>query len=204
MQLAALGLTRPKKRSKISRAMNRWRLGFVFVFNEESTDMTRITNPVFATALALILTHIATPAMARSPCPTSSCDLPAEALIYGIPVSALSVAAGTFLVPAIANNIADQDIAYWKLSLANFAVSTATATGVAIGTLSLFKDNQAGGYVVTCALAPIAASALTSWAMHTFMDKEPAGASAAADGWFPTAAMVVTPEEQSLLLGWRF
>ena len=159
---------------------------------------------MFATAIVVILTHFASPALARSPCPTSSCDMPAEALIYGIPVSALGVAAGTFLVPAIANNIADQDIAYWKLSLANFAVSTATAAGVAIGTLSLFRDDQVGGYVVTCALAPIAASALTSWAMHTFMDKEPAGASAAVDAWIPTTAMVVTPQEQSLYLGWQF
>ncbi len=130
--------------------------------------------------------------------------MPAEALIYGIPVSALGAAAGTFLVPAIANNMADQDIAYWKLSLANFVVSTATAAGVAIGTLSVFKDNQVGGYVITSALAPIAASALTSWAMHTFMDKEPAVASAAADTWIPTAAMLVTPQEQSLYLGWQF
>ena len=130
--------------------------------------------------------------------------MPAEALIYGIPVSALGAAAGTFLVPAIANNMADQDIAYWKLSLANFVVSTATAAGVAIGTLSVFKDDQVGGYVITSALAPIAASALTSWAMHTFMDKEPAGASAAVDAWIPTTAMVVTPQEQSLYLGWQF
>ena len=159
---------------------------------------------MFATAIVVTLTQFATPALARSPCPTSSCDMPAEALIYGIPVSALGAAAGTFLVPAIANNIADQDIAYWKLSLANFAVSTATAAGVAIGTLSLFKDDQVGGYVITSALAPIAASALTSWAMHTFMDKEPAGASAAVDAWIPTTAMVVTPQEQSLYLGWQF
>ena len=159
---------------------------------------------MFATAIVVTLTQFATPALARSPCATSSCDMPAEALIYGIPVSALGAAAGTFLVPAIANNIADQDIAYWKLSLANFAVSTATAAGVAIGTLSLFKDDQVGGYVITSALAPIAASALTSWAMHTFMDKEPAGASAAVDAWIPTTAMVVTPQEQSLYLGWQF
>ena len=166
--------------------------------------MTRITNLMFATAIVVTLTQFTTPALARSPCPTSSCDMPAEALIYGIPVAALGAAAGTFLVPAIANNIAEQDIAYWKLSLANFAVSTATAAGVAIGTLSLFKDDQTGGYIVTCALAPIAASALTSWAMHTFMDKEPAGASAAVDAWIPAAAMMVTPHEQSLYLGWQF
>ena len=159
---------------------------------------------MFATAIVVTLTQFATPALARSPCPTSSCDMPAEALIYGIPVSALGAAAGTFLVPAIANNMADQDIAYWKLSLANFVVSTATAAGVAIGTLSVFKDNQVGGYVITSALAPIAASALTSWAMHTFMDKEPAGASTAVDAWIPTTAMVVTPQEQSLYLGWQF
>ena len=78
------------------------------------------------------------------------------------------------------------------------------AAGVAIGTLNLFKDDQAGGYVVTCALAPIAASALTSWAMHTFMDKEPTGATAAADVWIPAVAMVATAEEQSLFLGWQF
>ena len=171
---------------------------------EESADMTRITTLMFATAIVVTLTQFATPALARSPCPTSSCDMPAEALIYGIPVSALGAAAGTFLVPAIANNMADQDIAYWKLSLANFVVSTATAAGVAIGTLSVFKDDQVGGYVITSALAPIAASALTSWAMHTFMDKEPAGASAAVDAWIPTTAMVVTPQEQSLYLGWQF
>lgn len=166
--------------------------------------MTRVTTLMFATAIALTLTQFATPASARSPCPTSSCDMPAEALIYGIPVSSLGAAAGTFLVPAIANNIADQDIAYWKLSLANFAVSTATAAGVAIGTLSLFKDDQAGGYVVTCALAPIAASALTSWAMHTFMDKQPVGASAQVETLIPSVAMVITPHEQSMFLGWQF
>ena len=171
---------------------------------EESADMNRITCLTFAIAMFLVLTQFTATGLARSPCPTSSCDMPAEAPIYGIPVSALGAAAGTFLVPAIANNMADQDIAYWKLSLANFVVSTATAAGVAIGTLSVFKDDQVGGYVITSALAPIAASALTSWAMHTFMDKEPAGASAEVDAWIPTTAMVVTPQEQSLYLGWQF
>lgn len=165
--------------------------------------MTRITTLMFATAIVVTLTQFATPVLARSSCPTSSCDMPAEALIYGIPVAALGAAAGTFLVPAIANNIAEQDIAYWKLSLANFAVSTATAAGVAIGTLSLFKDDQTGGYIVTCALAPIAASALTSWAMHTFMDKEPTGATAAVDVWIPAVAVVATPKQQGVLLAWQ-
>ena len=154
-------------------------------------------------AAFLAVLQFANPVMARSPCTTGSCDMPAEALIYGIPVSTLGAAAGTFLVPAIANNIADQDIAYWKLSLANFVVSTTTAVGVAVGTLSLFNEDQTGGYVITCALAPIAASALTSWAMHTFMDKESVETQAAAPSLIPSVAVMATPEQQSILLGWR-
>lgn len=151
----------------------------------------------------LAIMHTANPAMAMSPCNTSECGVSGLTLVYSLPVSGLGVLAGTFLTPAIANNIADQDIAYWKLSLANFVVSTTTAVGVAVGTLGLFNEDQTGGYIVTCALAPIAASALTSWAMHTFMDKEPSGRAAAVDAWIPAVAVVATPEQQGVLLGWQ-
>ena len=154
-------------------------------------------------AAFLAVFQFTNPAMAMSPCHTSECGLSGLTLVYSLPVSGLGVLAGTFLTPAVANNIADQDIAYWKLSLANFVVSTTTAVGVAVGTLGLFNEDQAGGYIVTCALAPIAASAFTSWAMHTFMDKEPSGANAALDAWVPAVAVVATPDQQGVLLAWR-
>jgi hypothetical protein len=166
--------------------------------------MKNIKKSILGAALALAMLHVSTPAMAMSPCQTSSCALAPMALIYGIPVSIGGALTGTFLIPAIANNIADQDIAYWKLSLANFVVSTATAALVTFGTLEQFSEDQAGGYVVTCFLAPVAASALTSWAMHTFMDKEPGGlANAPVNALIPSVAMAMTPQYQGVLLGWQ-
>lgn len=125
--------------------------------------------------------------------------------MLGLPAATLGALGGTFLVPMISNNIAEHEVAYWKLSLVNSVVTIGTAIAVSVGTFDHFKSNQEGGYIAACLLAPIAAGALSTWAMHTFMDKDPAGvASAPANPLIPSVAMVVTPQHQGVLLAFQF
>lgn len=166
--------------------------------------MKILKKRLLSIALALVVFHVASPAFALSPCNRSDCGLAPMTLLLGLPAATLGAVGGTFLVPAIANNITTHDIAYWKLSLVNAVVTTATGIAVSVGTLDLFKSSQEGGYIMACLFAPIVAGALTTWAIHAFFGGPPSVARAPPSALIPAVAMVVTPDEQNLMLAWQF
>ena len=147
--------------------------------------------------------QFANPAMATTQCVTPDCKMSGMVTVLGLSLGASGALAGTFVTPWVANSISDQQVPYWQLSLANFVVSTGTAAAISLGTFDSFNQGQEGGYAALSFLAPLAASALTSWVMHAWLGESPEKV-AAVDPYIPAVAMVVTPQEQSLMLGWQF
>lgn len=145
----------------------------------------------------LAVMHTASPAMALV------VERDNRATSIGLPVAAGGVLVGTLLVPVVANSFVNVELPYWQLSLANFVTSSITGVAVALGTSDTFDSDQSAGYLMTSLFAPIALSALTSWAMYALLGESPQEV-AAVDPYIPAVAMVVTPQEQSLLLGWQF
>jgi hypothetical protein len=165
--------------------------------------INNMTKRILTAAAFLAAFQFANPAMATSQCLSQDCEMSGMVRVLGFSLGASGALTGTFVTPWVANSIADKQVPYWQLSLANLVVSTGTAAAVTLGAFGQFNEGQEGGYAALSFLAPVAASALTSWAMHAWLGEDPDKV-AAADPYIPAVAMVVTPQEQSLMLGWQF
>ena len=145
-------------------------------------------------------------AFALSECPADAeCGTSPIATFAALPLTGLSVLAGTFLVPVLAESDSDQGPDYMTLMFANLLTSTTVGLAVLIDPMGVFDAGDESLYLAANAVLPVAASVGTSLILRAFFSgPEHIAQRAESPSYVPAVGMMVGEHHKGVILGWAF
>ena len=145
-------------------------------------------------------------AFALSPCPDDAeCGISPITMFAALPLSGLSVLAGTFVVPALVKSDTEEGPGYLSLMIANLLISTTVGLTVLADPMEVFDGGDESLYLAANAVLPVAASVGTSLILRAFFGgPERIAQSAESSSYVPAVGMMVGEHHKGLVLGWAF
>ena len=125
--------------------------------------------------------------------------------VAALPLSGLSVLAGTFVVPALVKSDTEEGPGYLSLMVTNLLISTTVGLTVLADPMEVFGSGDDNRYLAANALLPVAASMGTSLILRAFFSgPEPTAQSTESSSYLPAVGMMVGEHHKGLILGWAF
>ena len=161
---------------------------------------------ILSVALLLSTVTASSQAFALSDCPVDvECGTSPITMLAALPLSGLSVLAGTFVVPALVKSDTEEGPGYLSLMVTNLLISTTVGLTVLADPMEVFGSGDDNRYLAANAILPVAASMGTSLILRAFFSgPDPITQSAESSSYVPAVGMMVGEHHKGLILGWAF